>query len=87
VFDHRPVLSVNGLEFRCFGLPARGEQHRILLVEGECSAPPRLGDGTFVRVSETSLDVPLYWQCWTLDSPVVMTVTEAVHSAAADLRR
>jgi hypothetical protein len=42
----------------------------------------RLGDGTFVRVSETTLDVPLYWQCWTLDSPVVKTVTEAMRSTA-----
>src|SRR5258705_5450802 len=40
-FDHRPVLSVNRLEFRCFGLSAGSEQHRIMLVQGEFSAPAR----------------------------------------------
>jgi len=50
-------------------------------------AARRLGDGLFVRVSETYLDVPLYWQCWKLDSPIVSRVTEAVNSAATDLRQ
>jgi len=50
-------------------------------------AARRLGDGSFVRVSETYLDVPLYWQCWKLDSPIVSRVTEAVNSAATDLRQ
>ena len=45
-----------------------------------------LRDGTFVRVSDVHLDVPLYWQCWKLDSPIVDAVTEAVRAAAADLR-
>ena len=30
-------------------------------------------DGSFVRVSDVHLDVPLYWQCWKLDSPLVQT--------------
>jgi LysR family transcriptional regulator (chromosome initiation inhibitor) len=44
----------------------------------------RLGeaDGSFVRVSNVQLDVPLYWQCWKLDSPIVETVTEAIRAAA-----
>jgi LysR family transcriptional regulator, chromosome initiation inhibitor len=46
-----------------------------------------VGDGSLVRVSDEHLDVPLYWQCWKLDSPIVKTVTEAVHALAADLRR
>jgi LysR family transcriptional regulator (chromosome initiation inhibitor) len=50
-------------------------------------AASRLRDGSFVRVSQTNLDVPLYWQCWKLDSPIVSRVTEAVHSAATDLRQ
>jgi LysR family transcriptional regulator, chromosome initiation inhibitor len=34
------------------------------------------------------LDVPLYWQCWKLDSPIVKTIADAVRSAAAaSLRR
>ena len=39
-------------------------------------------DGTFVRVSDIHLDVPLFWQCWKLDSSLVETITEAVRSAA-----
>ena len=38
------------------------------------------------RISELHLDVPLYWQCWKLDSPMVGGITEAVRHAAADLR-
>jgi LysR family transcriptional regulator, chromosome initiation inhibitor len=29
------------------------------------------------------LDVPLFWQCWKLDSPLVVRITDAVCSAAA----
>jgi LysR family transcriptional regulator (chromosome initiation inhibitor) len=48
----------------------------------------RLADGSFVRIADVHLDVPLFWQCWKLDSPMVKTVTGAVRSsAAASLRR
>ncbi len=47
--------------------------------------PTQLVDQDFVRVCDTYLDVPLYWQCWKLDSAVVAAVTEAVRSAAAPL--
>ena len=49
-------------------------------------AGPALAEGSFVRISEAHLDVPLYWQCWKLDSPLVQTITEAVRAAAAELR-
>lgn len=49
-------------------------------------AAPALVDGSFVRISDVHLDVPLYWQCWKLQSPMVAAVTEAVRSAAAALR-
>jgi LysR family transcriptional regulator, chromosome initiation inhibitor len=49
-------------------------------------AAPHLADGSFVRVSDVHLDVPLYWQCWKLDSPIVARITDAVRSAAANLR-
>jgi LysR family transcriptional regulator, chromosome initiation inhibitor len=42
-------------------------------------------DGSFVRVSDVHLDVPLFWQCWKLDSALVETITEAVRSAAEPL--
>jgi len=49
-------------------------------------AGPALKDGSFVRVTKTHLDVPLYWRCWKLDGPIVKHITEAVRSAAAELR-
>ena len=48
-------------------------------------AAPHLADGSFVRIADVHLDVPLYWQCWKLDSPIVGRITDAVQSAAADL--
>lgn len=50
-------------------------------------AEERLADGAFVRISDTHLDVPLYWQCWKLDSPIVRKLTDVVCSAAGELRK
>ena len=50
-------------------------------------AAPHLADGPFVRISDVHLDVPLFWQCWKLDSPMVKAITDVVVAAAADLRR
>jgi LysR family transcriptional regulator (chromosome initiation inhibitor) len=49
-------------------------------------AAPAEADGSFARISNAHLDVPLYWQCWKLDSPLVRSVTDAVAGAAAILR-
>ncbi|WP_110917262.1 LysR family transcriptional regulator ArgP [Mycolicibacterium holsaticum] len=49
-------------------------------------AAPRLEDGSFVRICDAHLDVPLFWQCWKLDSPLVGRITDAVRAAAAVLR-
>jgi len=49
-------------------------------------AAPALEDGSFVRIADEHLDVPLYWQCWKLDSPMVKKITDAVSSAAAALK-
>lgn len=44
--------------------------------------------GSFARIADVHLDVPLYWHCWKLDSPIVQAVTDVVRSAAAEeLRR
>ena len=48
-------------------------------------AEPALADGSFVRVVDAHLDVPLFWQCWKLDSPLVGAVTSAVQSAAGKI--
>jgi LysR family transcriptional regulator (chromosome initiation inhibitor) len=45
-------------------------------------AAPHLADGSFARLSDAHLDVPLYWQCWKLDSPIVTRITDAVRSVA-----
>jgi LysR family transcriptional regulator (chromosome initiation inhibitor) len=50
-------------------------------------AGAHLDDGSFVRISDAHLDVPLYWQCWKLDSRIIARITDAVHSAAAQLRQ
>jgi LysR family transcriptional regulator (chromosome initiation inhibitor) len=52
----------------------------------EQAAATALVEGSFVRISGVHLDVPLFWQCWKLDSPIVNRITEAVISAAGDLR-
>jgi LysR family transcriptional regulator, chromosome initiation inhibitor len=49
-------------------------------------AAPHLDDGAFVRIAGVHLDVPLYWQCWKLNSPMVQKITDAVRSPAGDLR-
>lgn len=49
-------------------------------------AAPHLADGSFRRIADEYLDVPLYWQCWKLDSPMVKKITDAVRWASAELR-
>jgi LysR family transcriptional regulator (chromosome initiation inhibitor) len=50
-------------------------------------AAPHVADGTFGRVCDVHLDVPLYWQCWKLDSPIIGRVYDAVTSSASNLMR
>ncbi len=49
--------------------------------------PEQLIDKGFVPVTGQHLDVPLYWQCWKLDSSTVTRVTGAVRAAATGLHR
>lgn len=49
--------------------------------------PEQLLDTSFVPITDQHLDVPLYWQCWKLDSSTVARVTEAVRAAATGLHR
>ncbi len=48
------------------------------------SAAPHLADGSFVRISDVHLDVPLFWQCWKLESPLIDAVTSVVRVAASE---
>jgi LysR family transcriptional regulator (chromosome initiation inhibitor) len=43
-----------------------------------------LADGSFVRIPDVDLDIPLFWQCWKPDSPMARRVTDVVRSAAAE---
>jgi LysR family transcriptional regulator (chromosome initiation inhibitor) len=50
-------------------------------------AAPRLSDGSFARINKAHLDVPLYWQCWKLDSQIVQKLTGSVQAAADAILR
>ncbi|MGI5451857.1 LysR family transcriptional regulator ArgP [Streptomyces sp. CA-249302] len=54
----------------------------------EVQAEPLLGSGRLVHLApEQSVDVPLYWQQWKLDSPALAAVSEAVVTAAGEALR
>ncbi|MEU6146809.1 LysR family transcriptional regulator ArgP [Streptomyces sp. NPDC047081] len=54
----------------------------------EVQAEPLLRAGRLVHLApERSVDVPLYWQQWKLDSPALAAVSEAVVAAAAEALR
>ena len=44
-------------------------------------------DGSFVQISDAQVDVPLFRQCWKLDSPMITRITDVVQSAASTLRK
>ncbi len=50
-------------------------------------AAPQLAEGSFVQISDVHLEVPLFWQSWKLDSPMVERITDAVRVAATEMRR
>jgi LysR family transcriptional regulator (chromosome initiation inhibitor) len=70
--------------------------HYVPTVEGNIAAiraglgwgmyPDMLARGKLVKIHHAHLDVPLYWQCWKLDSPLVDRITEIVRSAASGLK-
>jgi LysR family transcriptional regulator (chromosome initiation inhibitor) len=65
---------------------AEGFRAAVLAGLGWAMYPERAAaDDSFVRIADVHLDVPLFWQCWKLDSPLIGAVTEAVRSAAAEL--
>lgn len=53
----------------------------------ERAAAAGLADGSFVRIAKVHLDVPLFWQCWKLDSAMIAGVSDAVAAAAGDQLR
>jgi LysR family transcriptional regulator (chromosome initiation inhibitor) len=71
--------------------------HYVPTVEGNVAAiraglgwgmyPDMLPMRDLVGITDGHLDVPLYWQCWKLDSPIIGRITDAVKSTASSLRR
>lgn len=67
--------------------------HYVPTVEGNAAAiraglgwgmyPDTLPRSGLVTISDGYLDVPLYWQCWKIDSTLVARITDAVRSAAS----
>jgi LysR family transcriptional regulator (chromosome initiation inhibitor) len=53
----------------------------------EQQALPALADGRLVRLAGDPLDVPLHWQRWKLDSPVLARIEDAVVGAARSVLR
>ncbi len=51
----------------------------------EMLAAPEFASGAFSPICELHLDVPLFWQSWKMDSPMITTITDAVRAAAAKL--
>jgi len=53
----------------------------------EQQAGPALADGRLVRLAGDPVDVPLHWQRWKLDSPVLARIEEAVVGTARSVLR
>ncbi|WP_229071488.1 LysR family transcriptional regulator ArgP [Actinoplanes sp. DH11] len=54
----------------------------------EQNARPHLAAGDYVEIAPgRHLDVPLYWQCWRIESTALETLTAAVRTAAVDALR
>lgn len=51
----------------------------------EQHAAPLLDSGEVVRLDDSIIEVPLYWQRWRLESPSLENLTDAVVSAAREL--
>jgi LysR family transcriptional regulator, chromosome initiation inhibitor len=59
----------------------------VLLGLGWCMLPvgiveDEIAAGNLTRLSSTVQDIPLYWQVWNVDSPLLSTLSEAVLAAA-----
>ena len=102
IFDRRDELQDRFLR-SLGGPGAGQIRHYVPTTEGFCDAvtaglgwavvpeqqaTPLLRSGALVSLLPgRHLDVPLYWQCWKLDSPVVEAVTAEIRSATRGLRK
>ncbi|RPA59018.1 LysR family transcriptional regulator ArgP [Gordonia oryzae] len=71
-------------------IPASSEYHRAVEYGMGWGAVPRvqitdaLDAGRLVTFTDRRVDVPLYWQYWTLASPLLSALTHAIVEAAAE---
>jgi LysR family transcriptional regulator (chromosome initiation inhibitor) len=49
----------------------------------ERQAESGLAQGSLVQIADVHLDVPLFWQCWKVDSSLITKITDAIQSAAS----
>lgn len=64
-----------------FGAAVRAGLGWGMFPQGPTSEP----EAPLVRISDAHLDVPLFWQSWKMDSPMITAITAAVRAAAAKL--
>lgn len=48
----------------------------------EQQAQSGLDQGSLITLTDVHLDVPLFWQCWNIDSTLITSITDAITSAA-----
>ncbi|WP_129660354.1 ArgP/LysG family DNA-binding transcriptional regulator [Rothia uropygialis] len=48
----------------------------------DLQAEGALASGELVRLVDRPIDIPIYWQRWTIDSPALQTLTEAIRATA-----
>lgn len=54
----------------------------------DLQADEALASGELVTLMDRPIDIPIYWQRWTIDSPALQTLTEAIRGTAhAKLRQ
>lgn len=98
VFNAKDALQARFLAL-CAGTAAEPPTHFLPSVHGFLEAARRgigwgmvpallardaLAEGRVVEIVPGGcLDVPLYWHCWRLDSPILKTLTQTVRRAAA----
>lgn len=74
-------------------IPSSTQYYRAVLLGMGWGAVPdlqaadALADGSLIPLVDEPIDLPLYWQRWTIDSPALHTITEAIRETASERLR